>query len=166
MSVMTRAEDGHKPSPPPAPGNRNTRALRVLATLVVAVVLVVFAVSWTHAPWRDFVHRQAPSYVELTIAAPASLPSSVPSGGSIRFSFVINNVESAHARRTVSWVTSVRDTVTGAVAGAGKGSVVLTGGTTRTVSQDVTIRGAHRSEVIVRLDSGQQVDFFLTPTSP
>jgi hypothetical protein len=66
MSVMTRAADHRKAPPPRAPGNRNARTARVLAGLVVGVILVAFAVSWTHAPWRAFVHRKAPSYVELS----------------------------------------------------------------------------------------------------
>jgi hypothetical protein len=78
---------------------------------------------------------------------------------------VINNVESAHANRSVSWVTTVRDTVTGDVTVAGKGGAVVAGATTRTIEQEVTIRGTHRSEVIVRLGSGQQVDFFVTPSA-
>ena len=166
MSVMTHAAGGRKAPPPPAPGKRNMRPVRVLAAFVVAVVLIVFAVSWTQAPWRDFVHRKPPAYVELTIAAPGSLPSKVPSGGSVRFGFVIHNVESAQASRTLSWAASVRDTVTGEVTPAGQGSVVVAGGTTRTIEQAVTIRGTHRSEVIVRLGSGQQVDFYVTPSSP
>ncbi len=166
MSVMTRSANGRQASPSPAPGNRRSRTIRRLAVAALAVVLVVFAVSWTHAPWRDFVHRQAPSYVQLSIASPENLPSGVPAGGSIRFSFVIDNVESARASRTISWVSSVRDTVTGTVVAAGKGSVVVAGGTTRTIEQEVTITGTHRSEVIVRLASGKQVDFFVTPSSP
>lgn len=164
MSLMTRAADGRK-SPPPAHRERKPRTVRALALLAVSVALVVFAVSWTHAPWRDFVHRKPPSYLQLSFAARASLPSSVPSGASVSFSFVINNVEPARASRTARWVTSVRDTATGDVTPAGQGTVVVAGGTTRTIKQEVTIRDTHRSEVIVRLDSGQQVDFYVTPST-
>ena len=66
----------------------------------------------------------------------------------------------------MTWATTIRDTVTGDVAAVGKGSVSVAGGTTKTIEQNVTIRGTHRSEVIVQLASGQQVDFYVTPSSP
>ncbi len=166
MSVMTRATHG-TPSPAPQPSSRRgMRAIRMVAGAILAIVLAVFALSWTHAPWRDFVHRKPASYVELTIAAPERLPSTVPSGGSIRFSFVITNVEPAQSHRAVSWTTAVRDTVTGATTTIATGSADIPGGKTRTVQQQVTISGTHRSEVIVKLSTGQQVDFYVVPSPP
>jgi hypothetical protein len=166
MSVMTRAARGTDAPEPLTPAKRSRRAIRLAATAVLVVVLAVFAVSWTHAPWRDFVHRKPASYVELSVVQPARLPSTVPSGGTVRFSFVIRNVEPAGTHRTVSWVTSVRDTVTGEVTTVGTGSADISGGDTRTTAQQVTIKGTHRSEVIVKLASGQQIDFYVVPSSP
>lgn len=166
MSVMTRAADGTDKPQPPAPGTGRSPLIRRALLLVIAVVVIIVAVTWTHAPWRDFVHRKPASYVEISFVQPERLPSTIPSGGSVRFSFLINNVEPAHSQRTVSWVTSVRDTVTGAAMQVSTGSAVLSGGTTRTVLQQVTVGGTHRSEVSVKLGSGQQIDFFVVPTSP
>ncbi len=166
MSVMTRAAHGTQSPAPKPPRQGRRRGIRMAVAAILVVVLAVFAVSWTHAPWRDFVHRKPASYVELSIAAPARLPSTVPSGGTIRFSFVVTNVEPATSHRTVSWVTSVRDTVTGATTTIASGSADIPGGKTRTVAQQVTIKGTHRSEVIVKLGSGQQVDFFVVPSLP
>jgi hypothetical protein len=166
MSVVTREADGTRTPPTPTPGNGRGRLIRRAVLAVLTVVVVVVAVSWTHAPWRDFVHRKPASYVEISFVQPERLPSTIPSGGSVRFSFLINNVEPAHSQRTISWVTSVRDAVTGTAKQVGTGSAVLTGGTTRTVQQRVTVTGTHRSEVSVKLATGQQIDFFVVPKSP
>jgi hypothetical protein len=166
MSVMTRAARDTDAPEPLTPAKRKRRGIRLVATAILVVVLAGFAVSWTHAPWRNFVHRKPASYVELSVVQPARLPSTVPSGGTVRFTFVIKNVEPASAHRTVSWVTSVRDTITGATTTAGTGSADIPGGGTRTVEQQVTIKGTHRSEVIVKLASGQQIDFYVVPSSP
>jgi hypothetical protein len=161
MSVMTRAADGTQSPTPQPSGNR--RGIRRLVAAVLIAVLAIFAVSWTHAPWRDFVHRKPASYVELSFVQPGRLPSTVPAGGSIRFSFVINNVEPVTSHRTVSWKTSVRDTDTGATTTVSTGSLDIPGGETRTVAQQVTVKGTHRAEVVVKLGSGQQIDFFVVP---
>lgn len=166
MSVMTRAARGTEAPEPQTPASGKRRGIRLAAVAILVVVLAAFAVSWTHAPWRDFVRRKPASYVELSVVQPAQLPSSVPSGGTIRFTFVIRNVEPSSAHRTVSWVTSLRDTVTGANTSVGTGSADIPGGSTRTVLQQVTIKGTHRSEVIVKLASGQQIDFYVVPSPP
>ncbi len=163
MSVMTRAAHGSSAAGPQPPRGPGLRLIRLAAAIIVAVVVAVVAVSWTHAPWRAYVHRNAPSYVTLSFVQPSQLPSTIPSGATIRFSFVINNVEPAKSHRTVSWVTSIRDTVTGSAATVSTGSADLAGGKTRTVEQQVTIKGTHRSEVIVKLSSGEQIDFFVVP---
>ena len=129
---------------------------------LLGVVALSLAVSWTHAPWRDFVRRKPASYVELTIVQPSALPTTFVSGSALAFGFSIRNVDAAGSHRTVTWTTSVRDTVTGKSVVAERGSRVAPAGSTETINERVTVTGTHRTEVIVALGSGQQIDFYVT----
>jgi hypothetical protein len=82
----------------------------------------------------------------------------------VRFSFLINNVGKSGTSKTVDWTTSVRDTETGQTQPVSSGSAVIDAGSAKNVSEQVTIEGSHRSEVIVKLGSGQQIDFYVTAT--
>jgi hypothetical protein len=166
MSVMTHRSDA--PPPPPrrrAPRSKSERVRPIVLTGLLALVIaaIAVAVSWTHAPWRDYVHRKPASYVELTVVNPQALPSTFVAGQVVSWSFAIHNVEPSGTHRTVGWVTSVRDTVTGKTAVVNQASAVIEGGSVKTVRDDLTIAGTHRSEVIVKLGTGQQVDFYVTP---
>jgi hypothetical protein len=169
MSVMTHRTEpaGPPPSAPrrraPRRSYRPPRAVTATGLVVLVVFLIVVAVSWTHAPWRDYVRRKPPNYVELTVVRPQALASTFVSGHPVRFDFSINNVDQAGTHRTITWVTSVRDTVTGHTVVADRGSEAIAAGSVKTLSQQVTIRGTHRSEVIVKLGSGQQIDFYVSP---
>jgi hypothetical protein len=140
----------------------------VAAGLVALVIAAIFvAVSWTHAPWRDYVQRKPPSYVELTVVQPQALPATFVAGQPVQFDFSINNVDKAGTHRTIDWVTSARDTVTGRTTISSRGSAVIAAGSAKTVSQQVTLGGTHRGEVIVKLGTGQQIDFYVSPrTAP
>jgi hypothetical protein len=166
MSLMTRPAEGGEPSHPNKPRRPRLpsapRPAIVAALAALAIALVFIAVSWTHAPWRDYVRRKPPAYVELTFVGPASLPATFRSGQPVRFSFVINNVGKSGTSKTVDWTTSVRDTETGQARQVSSGSAVIDAGNARTVSGQVTIEGSHRNEVIVKLGSGQQIDFYVT----
>jgi hypothetical protein len=162
MSLMTRPAEGAEPGQPNKP--RVPGPAVVAALVALAVGLVFFAVSWTHAPWRDYVRRKPPAYVELTFVGPASLPATFRSGQPVRFSFLINNVGKSGTSKTVDWTTSVRDTETGRTQPVSSGSAVIDAGSAKTVNEQVTIEGSHRSEVIVKLGSGQQIDFYVTAT--
>jgi hypothetical protein len=162
---MTRPDE---PVPPARQerGSAGTKRTALMAGLTLLVVVAIFvAVSWTHAPWRDYVHRKPASYVELTVARPAALPTTFVAGEVLKFEFSLHNVEEAGTHRSIDWVTSVRDTVTGTSVVAARGSATLEAGSTRTINAQVTVTGAHRSEVIVKLGSGQQVDFYVTPSA-
>ena len=177
MSVMTRPADGtgppedppHPPEPPDLPdppgprGPVGRRPVVVAGLAVLAIIAIFIAVSWTHAPWRDFVHRKPPSYVELTVVGPQALPSTFLAGEPVSFAFSVKNVDQSGTRRNVTWVTSVRDTVTGHSDAVNHGSAVVEAGSTKTVSEQVSIDSTHRTEVVVRLGTGEQIDFYVSP---
>jgi hypothetical protein len=144
-----------------APGYQ--RPLVVAGAVILGIAAIIFAVSWTHAPWRDYVHRKPASYVELTFVQAQELPAAFVAGQPVRFTFSIHNVDAAGTHRTIDWTTSVRDTVTGTVTSAARAEAVIGAGATKTISGQVTINGANRNEVIVKLGSGQQIDFYVAP---
>jgi hypothetical protein len=170
MSVMTHRTDQAEPPPRRRAPRRSLRPQRAIAAaglVVLAVVLIFVAVSWTHAPWRDYVQRKPPSYVEVTVVRPQALPTTFVSGQPVHFDFSINNIDKSGTHRAIAWVTSVRDTVTGHTTVIDRGSAVIAAGSAKTLSERVAIDGTHRSEVIVKLDTGQQLDFYVSPrTAP
>jgi hypothetical protein len=142
-------------------GWRQPRAKLAAGVFVGLLVGLLLAVTVGGVPWRDYVRRQPPAVVALSFLDPATLPAGAAADGTVHFRFSVEN-QQAHSY-VASYTTVVIDTVTNEQLTVRSGEVPIAAGATTTLDGQATITGTHRQQVLVRLASGQSIDFYVTP---